>query len=465
MKNGLQDIISSGIAPGLRPSTPAVDPESCFAKVPKAFREIERGERRSKRGTGAREISKLFGMSVDTIKRGWNMSCIAFLLLLGCSSFAGVDLTTGETFVDGQTVHASDLNSAINNASIQATFISAKGAYPTQPTGAEQTLLYNNNLLYRIPLSVLILGNTNLIAGQLLKAAPTNQDLLLILDNATGAFAQTTINDLFNTGLFQFTNSSLTAWFDYTYLNLTATNLPSATNYLNDDFFWLAHDTNAPGNHTNYTGQKLTAAGWYTNQNAATFPLFSASYNNQGFTNGYGISTGTVLTVYSPISTNGYVPTPVVSNGAAIYQPTNIVVNTNTTVEQVSLLQLFNLYKALNPTVLFTSTNYPIPAAAGIVVIPHGFNATPSSVRPKLVCMTNDAGTGYVVGDELDFSEAGQNGAGHTAALFWFCDSNYIYIQNIVAPSTLELVNTNAASGFGPPTKYGSFLYKVYANP
>jgi hypothetical protein len=145
--NGLQEIIKSGIAPGVRCGSPAVDPNSVYAKVPKAFKEIERGERRSKRGMDARDISKAFGMTTDFIKATWSKSnprafgCVLALFALAYGASAS-DITTGESFVDGQTVHASDLNAMVNNATINPTFVSGK-PIQTVPTAADYFLFYS----------------------------------------------------------------------------------------------------------------------------------------------------------------------------------------------------------------------------------------------------------------------------------------------------------------------------------
>src|SRR4030095_1572352 len=49
-------------------------------------------------------------------------------LLLTVSAVYGQDLQTGVTFVDGTTVHAADLNNAVNSATILAGFLSSKGS-------------------------------------------------------------------------------------------------------------------------------------------------------------------------------------------------------------------------------------------------------------------------------------------------------------------------------------------------
>lgn len=136
----LQEIIESGIAPGVRCGSPAVNPDSVFAKVPRALKEIERGESRSKRGMDARDISKSFGMTTDFIKKTWKMACIAFTL--SCLTANAGEIIGGTTFVDGQTVHASDLNAMVNNAVINPTFISGK-PIQTVPTASDYFLFYS----------------------------------------------------------------------------------------------------------------------------------------------------------------------------------------------------------------------------------------------------------------------------------------------------------------------------------
>ena len=127
----LAEILASGRAPGFT-NRGTVDQDSVYAKAPKGLRELE-SEPIYKHGParGARRIAKYFGQSAESIKRVWARPPLA--ILFACitlvQAHAG-DLQTGETFTDGQTVHASDLNQAINGATLQTPAITAKPLNP-----------------------------------------------------------------------------------------------------------------------------------------------------------------------------------------------------------------------------------------------------------------------------------------------------------------------------------------------
>ena len=118
----LQEIITSGCAPGVRSGT--VDPQSVYARVPKGLSDME-SEPLFRHGParGARRIAKYFGFSADGIKKVWARPPLALLLacLMLATARAG-DLTPGEVLVDGQTVHAADLNNMVSGALITQNF-------------------------------------------------------------------------------------------------------------------------------------------------------------------------------------------------------------------------------------------------------------------------------------------------------------------------------------------------------
>lgn len=173
----IKDIIISGRAPGVRCGESAADPKSVYALAPKAIKEIERGEKRSKRGVDGKDIAKYMGMSVDTLKKVWTKSnSRAFgCLLLFVSLFAnGQDINPGTTFVDGQTIHASDLNNLVKNAVIAPTFVGNKPYQVPNFTTARVLFYGSGNLYYCTPydivdnyqsISTLAVGLPNLTNG------------------------------------------------------------------------------------------------------------------------------------------------------------------------------------------------------------------------------------------------------------------------------------------------------------
>ena len=153
MKNGLQEIISSGRAPGILAGSPAVDPDSVMAKAPKALAQMERGERRSKRGISARDISRHFGMSVDFIKHTWSrpfkkkavVNLIILALLWHSYPVQSADITPGTSFTDGQTVSAAQL-ALLASGTINTSFYTSKTIDPT-PLSSDYLLVYSPTLL------------------------------------------------------------------------------------------------------------------------------------------------------------------------------------------------------------------------------------------------------------------------------------------------------------------------------
>ena len=124
----ISEIISSGCAPGVHLGT-TVNPESVYAKVPKALKEMERGERRAKSPQSARDMAKHMGFSVDRLKRTWadkhNPNAfgviLAFLMLVFSGSASQIN--PGVTFQNGVTYYAQDLNNLILNATMAPAFI------------------------------------------------------------------------------------------------------------------------------------------------------------------------------------------------------------------------------------------------------------------------------------------------------------------------------------------------------
>ena len=107
-------------------------------------------------------MAKYMGLSVNKIKEVWSRPPIAmFLILLAASFLPHVDgdlyagqLQPGETFTDGQTVHASDLNNAIGNSTIQPIFIYGQAINNT-PLASDYIVEYSPTLggLYKTLLS------------------------------------------------------------------------------------------------------------------------------------------------------------------------------------------------------------------------------------------------------------------------------------------------------------------------
>lgn len=226
----LKQILQSGKPPGISTGV-HVDEDSVYHKAPKALKALENDARFPGGPTRtARDIGKHFSMPVDFIKSTWQKSnakafgwlVAAMLFLWQCNLVAG-QINGGTFFVDGQTVHAADLNALVGSATITTTFYSGATIGNT-PLTSDYLLLYSPTLsaYYKITTQNFLFGNTNIIGLQALKAAPVVGDSLLLYDSVGNSLAQTTVGDLL------FVNG--TNQFSY-----IATNAPTVTAVTNGD--------------------------------------------------------------------------------------------------------------------------------------------------------------------------------------------------------------------------------------
>jgi len=163
----IKEIIESGRAPGFV-GRGSVDPTSVYALAPKGLAAVE-SEPIYKHGParGASRISEYFGMSTKFIKKQWAKPPIVCLLILlaACESSLGSgQLNPGLTFVDGQTVHAADLNNLVANATANPLLISSQPIDNT-PVQSDYLLLYSPTLggtLNRVSLQYLFLNGTSI---------------------------------------------------------------------------------------------------------------------------------------------------------------------------------------------------------------------------------------------------------------------------------------------------------------
>ena len=256
MSGKIAEIITSGRAPGV--VTGAVDPQSSFAAVPRAIKQLERGEGGFKRPMGARDISRHFGFSTDLIKRKWletNPKAFGFLLALlwsVCGALGG-DITPGQYFQDRQTVFASDLNNAIGGATVNPVFISRQ-QIDYAPLLSDYVIIYSNGQLYKVTLLNLVNNSQSFI--QLPSGVPnyTNQFDLFSFYSASGTNIQSVTfpNLVFAIA----TNINPVVWMQFEPTNNPGnTNLPVLANwpgvfsglYPTNIPFFLAWGTNANG--------------------------------------------------------------------------------------------------------------------------------------------------------------------------------------------------------------------------
>ena len=223
MSGKLIEILESGRAPGFV-SGSTVDPNSVLRKAPKALRELE-SEQIYKHGParGAGRIGQHFGMSAERIKKIWAKPFSALFIFMAClSSFAG-PLSAGVNFVDGQTVHAADLNNLVNNGNVNPSLISGQPADAT-PLQGDFIILYSPTLngLFKATLLSVVYNNSQSIT--LLPAGNpnfTNADKFAFYNAASTNNQAVTFSNLV---------LNIATNFNLSVIHLTYTNPASGTN-------------------------------------------------------------------------------------------------------------------------------------------------------------------------------------------------------------------------------------------
>lgn len=169
----------------------------------------------------------------------------------------------------------------------------------------------------------------------------------------------------------------------------------------------------------------------------------------------------------------GSIGTSLLTNGFAL-QGTNIAAGTITssniagsTIVATNLAtnSITSTYIATGTLpVKYTSGASNLPAVGATKTFNHGLPGVPSVVRVVLYCNTDDAATGYVSGDEVDYSTADvyDGGTGfHREFSFYHNDATSIkVVRSSLAGFYLLHKTTGVATGVSAP---GNWQLKVYA--
>lgn len=107
----------------------------------------------------------------------------------------GADLNASITFVDGQRLTASQLNSLIPGATIIPGFYNGH-TLKTTLFGSDVILVLSSGAYYRISANSFLYNNTAIITNQVEKVTPAGADFVLIYDAAGTAFAKVSLNNL-----------------------------------------------------------------------------------------------------------------------------------------------------------------------------------------------------------------------------------------------------------------------------
>lgn len=351
------------------------------------------GRKRSARPIGAREISKHFGMSVDKIKEVWSRPPLAIViaLFLSLTCHAG-DLVTGETLVDGQTVHASDLNQMVNGALIQSSFYTRQSI--STPATADYLVSYSvNGYLYRATLFS-FLSTPFYQALNSGTPSTTNQDLFCFFSVANTNLQSITFSNL----LISFSAGLNPALWNFAPTNSSGLNIPALPNWVgsfsglqtNNQPFSLHWGSNGvPYQLSLSNEEKAFAADIGTNYGLPyTFiqvfePWLVYGTNTYNFTNAWGTQSPFLITnLWMP---NSYNP----SNApATLLGNDTIPVNCNG--------QQTNTAASLAAVGQFVTNSYPF----GFTLAKINFSGVPLTITTSNLINTNyssfqASGTGF----------------------------------------------------------------------
>ena len=320
---------------------------------------------------------------------------LAGLLLLALGASAQTDISRGKTLSDGVVLHASDLHTLVDSATIQPTFYSSRSEITTALPGANYllTLDPSSAVFRKVSVNSFLYGNTNIWLNTTASAAvpyygtflfynPTNNGIYSVQgSNVFGSLSsyilaanliggQPAITNLVAPdGLFMLhggTNVQIASSNLWLNLHYTAafTNQLLHTAPTNDDRI-LIWDSLA------LTNKQISLAGLITN-------LPALSWATNASTNWFQLTNTDQFIVMSTINST--------NNGV-----TNIL-------SKVTLAQL----RAANT---FTTTNFPMVNATGNTNAhnaAHGFGQVPRTIKAVLACVT--AELGYSILDEIDGS-------------------------------------------------------------
>lgn len=114
----------------------------------------------------------------------------------------------------------------------------------------------------------------------------------------------------------------------------------------------------------------------------------------------------------------------------------------------------------------FASANIALDGASTAYTVAHPLGATPPQVKAVLLCIANDAATGYLIGDETALT--GWVNSSQTVPAFSRTDTATDIIVSLagsvlVGNESNYVINTRSGSGLVNPSSFNNFALKVYA--
>lgn len=469
----LLEILRSGRPPGFSGSG-AVDEQSVFALAPKAFKEIENGTGRSSkdRPMSARDMAKYMGLgSVDKLKQIWKktnpraFTCLLVLLAFQMQAMAGLELSGGVNFIDGQTVHAQDLNNLIGNGTINVGFYSSQPIVTTA-AASDYMLLYSPilNRYEKITAGNLVTFNPSIINGQPLGSINPG-DLMLFYNTNTATLYNNTVQALLSSTLvttfgvstnYVATLPVTTDWvYSYTNGTFDGTTMSGGSNVLRTAMsVWqqglgLSTTTNLPVSSapTNSDSQVV----WTTTDNT--------TFTAKRITREAVITNLTQLVLTNALNTNSAIQIPT----NLFFEALSIGVTTNGQPTGTNVLGKYDLISIKNFLGInnYVSTNMTLPIS-GVITNANPFGVVPAFLRVVMVCVTNDANTGYTVGREFDISQASSSSANYFHAFNITCDSTSFYVQRANV-GNLALIKLSDGTTYTGVSSTNNFKFKIYA--
>ncbi len=403
-----------------------------------------------------------------------------FLFLLLSLSVSAQEINPGLTFTDGSRLTAAQLGLLVSQATIQPAFYTDKGSQTNIAT-TDILLVYSpaSGSFHQVSAALGLYANTLLITAQS-PGNPSTNDLLLwysvsnnVLYKATFLNAlQTNLNYAFgvstnyatnsvpmtndwimgvSSGIYKGAGTNLTggtrefrtvlSMFQEGMGQSTPTNLPVSSSPTNSDssLAWTTTD------NTNWTASRITREGLLTNLTSLTVTnALNTNSAVQPSTNLYfeAIAVG--------VNTNG--------------QPTGTNI-----VGRFDLLSLkswlTNFFTPTASATNFVSTNLPVTGIGSLLTVPHNLGTNPAFVRGVLVCVTNDAATGWTTNREIDIGLVSENGSGsaYIQAYGISADATNIYVQRSSAGGGGFSLFSSSGGTYVNPTSTNNFRIKLYA--
>lgn len=373
--------------------------------------------------------------------RGMTMVLLAWVIitLLAWAALGG-DLTKGYTFTPTDRVTSTKLNGIVDDAVINATFITGKSV--GTPDASDSMVFYSagSSGLRKATLNSLFLQNSVLITGQTEDTSPVTGDYVLTYDASAAALRKATLLNLV------FTNAALingrTNWptpaRDTTYLLAYDTGTGEWSKLSRSNLFWQMFEFNTWTNQpTNATPGALDA-----------IPIYD-----------YAAGTNKSTTI-TAIFTNRPV---IMTNdaGGFIYTETNSVPS-KMTLNNLSNYVAGGLVANVLPRKFVSSlvAGSGISGAGKPIDAAHSLAATPQQVRAVLVCTT--ANLNYSVGDEVDVLNVWSGGL-QTNPINVFANATNAGVVVRSAASDWQIANKTSGSSTLATITAGSWSVKVYA--